>query len=293
MSKNAMCYQKALGAFVGLHAGDSLGATLEFCPPQPSPTSHCEILGGGEFNWRAGQGTDDTDLMLCVLRSIVSPNNLDLMKLKSEFLIWYRSNPPDIGHTTRRGMQRLEQGLPLAECGPRDELAQGNGSLMRAAPLCLLEEQELERVLETQCRMTHGHENCVVADRVYLHVLRALLHGADKKQAYLMALDSSKGLSKTLYEMLLAVPQMSWSELNSQGHCFSTLQVALWGLYHTDNFVSAVVHVVNRGGDADTAGAVTGALAGALYGYDAIPHRWRVLLELRQEIETELDRLFA
>ena len=40
------------------------------------------------------------------------------------------------------------------------------------------------------------------------------------------------------------------------------------------SFEEAVVAAANLGGDADTQAAVTGALAGAFYGVEAIPQRW-------------------
>ncbi len=44
--------------------------------------------------------------------------------------------------------------------------------------------------------------------------------------------------------------------------------------HRTDSFEEAVVLAVNLGDDADTVGAVTGQLAGALYGLGGIPERW-------------------
>ena len=44
-------------------------------------------------------------------------------------------------------------------------------------------------------------------------------------------------------------------------------------------FEQAVLSAINLGGDADTVGACTGALAGALWGLDAIPSQWRCELE--------------
>ncbi|MBU1747118.1 MAG: ADP-ribosylglycohydrolase family protein, partial [Chloroflexi bacterium] len=57
-----------------------------------------------------------------------------------------------------------------------------------------------------------------------------------------------------------------------------TLESAAWGLLTTDSFEEAVVQVVNLGNDADTAGTVVGALAGAAYGLAGIPARWRDVL---------------
>jgi hypothetical protein len=56
-------------------------------------------------------------------------------------------------------------------------------------------------------------------------------------------------------------------------------RVAFWHLAHTDDFEAALVDVVNRGADADTNGAITGALLGARLGVDAIPARWRAAVD--------------
>ena len=49
---------------------------------------------------------------------------------------------------------------------------------------------------------------------------------------------------------------------------------ALWAFNATHNFRDALVAAVNLGGDADTIGAVCGQIAGAYYGYSAIPREW-------------------
>ena len=53
----------------------------------------------------------------------------------------------------------------------------------------------------------------------------------------------------------------------------------------TDSFEEAAIEVVNLGGDADTTGAILGALAGAHYGIDAIPDRWLDRLQNREAID--------
>lgn len=57
------------------------------------------------------------------------------------------------------------------------------------------------------------------------------------------------------------------------------LHCALHCLRSTKNFEAAVVKAANLGGDADTIAAITGGLAGALYGYEKIPLRWRMVLD--------------
>merc|ERR1719218_119387 len=48
------------------------------------------------------------------------------------------------------------------------------------------------------------------------------------------------------------------------------LALALWSVYHTTSFDEAVTRSVNLLGDSDSHGSITGQLAGAIYGYNAI-----------------------
>lgn len=62
-------------------------------------------------------------------------------------------------------------------------------------------------------------------------------------------------------------------------YCIDGLAIALWGFYSTSTFHEAVVRCVNCLGDADTTAAICGQLAGAFYGYEAVPERWLRRLE--------------
>ena len=53
------------------------------------------------------------------------------------------------------------------------------------------------------------------------------------------------------------------------------LEAALWAFWSTDSFEDGALAAVNLGDDADTTGAIYGQLAGAYYGVDGIPERWR------------------
>ena len=57
------------------------------------------------------------------------------------------------------------------------------------------------------------------------------------------------------------------------------LAAYMQGLVDGGGFEDCLVDVVNRGGDADTTGAIAGMLAGALYGQQAIPKRWLQALD--------------
>jgi ADP-ribosyl-[dinitrogen reductase] hydrolase len=60
---------------------------------------------------------------------------------------------------------------------------------------------------------------------------------------------------------------------------------------NSDSFEQAVLLAANLGDDADTVAAITGQLAGALYGASGIPEHWRERLAWRDEIEDLASRL--
>lgn len=64
------------------------------------------------------------------------------------------------------------------------------------------------------------------------------------------------------------------------------IPACLYVLLTTDSFEEAMLEIVNLGGDADTTGAILGAMAGARYGVDAIPDRWLEGLQNREGIES-------
>lgn len=64
------------GALLGLAAGDALGTTVEFSPPgtfQPLD----DIVGGGPFNLKPGEWTDDTSMALCLAESLIECKGFD------------------------------------------------------------------------------------------------------------------------------------------------------------------------------------------------------------------------
>jgi len=82
-------------------------------------------------------------------------------------------------------------------------------------------------------------------------------------------------------------------QISSSGYVVDTFEAALWAVESTRTFEEAVIAAVNLGHDADTVGAVTGQLAGALYGIYAIPQRWVQCLIKLDEIQDRFDCLWS
>jgi ADP-ribosylglycohydrolase len=201
---------RTVGALLGLHAGDSLGATLEFQPhakiAERYPHGLRDIIGGGPFSWPAGHATDDTDMTRAVLLAYrdaalkrSSPSKptpvsvSDLARRSAEYFVdWYEGNwpgrthgdlPKDIGGATERGITNFRSN-PNAPSGAGQGSA-GNGSLMRCLPTALFQPDLSRLVAESQAisAVTHDDTNCVIACAAYNACAAALVAGASPSYA--------------------------------------------------------------------------------------------------------------
>ena len=88
--------------------------------------------------------------------------------------------------------------------------------------------------------------------------------------------------------------ELNRSLVNNSGWAVSTLDAALWAFNTTETFADGLVAAVNLGGDADTNAAITGGLAGAWYGWDAIPSDWLARLDfhVRERLMHMADAAF-
>ncbi|WP_054521816.1 ADP-ribosylglycohydrolase family protein [Thermanaerothrix daxensis] len=270
------------GVAVGAAVGDALGMPLEF-----GLASHPRALIRTMLPGRlpAGSFTDDTELALAVAETLLARGYLDADDLAGRFADWYRSEPPDVGVHTQAVLSRLAAGEPWEEAAEavfreRPESA-GNGALMRSWPVALAYWRDLEALREAsvlQCRVTHRHAECVAACVFLNTMLARLIAGATLEAALETAFAQAAPLPEGLAHAIRLAPRRRREELRNTGWVRHTLETAVWSLFNSHTFEEALIQAVNLGADADTAGAVTGALAGALYGVEAIPEAWRTAL---------------
>ena len=277
----ARIVDRGRAALFGVAVGDALGATTEFMTPAQIRGRigvHREITGGGWLNLLPGQVTDDTEMTLCVARGIVQERGWNLAAIADRFARWLSGNPVDVGATCRRGIEKyVEKGRLEA---PPDERGAGNGAAMRVAPVALYtlgDEKLLSRLAVEQAHLTHHHPlsdaGCVSVGTM---IQRCLLG---------VPLQDVRGAAE---ELAARHPEFRFEGYDGEasGYVVDTLRTVFEAFFSTDSFEECVVKAVNRGGDADTTGAIAGAIAGARYGLDAIPRRWLQALdpELRGEL---------
>ncbi|MDE2847703.1 MAG: ADP-ribosylglycohydrolase family protein [Gemmatimonadota bacterium] len=287
---------RAIGAFLGLAVGDAVGTTLEF---QSRDAQRVEdMVGGGPFGLVAGEWTDDTTMALALAESLADCGTLDVRDLMDRFVRWMRKGEYsctghcfDIGNTTRAALTRYERtGDPLA--GSTDPHSAGNGSLMRLSPVALRywdDRALLDAAAAEQSRTTHGAETAVDACRGFAALLADAISGKAKADLFApRPFDGAPEISKILAGSWRGKPR---EKISSSGYVASTMEAALWSVARTSDFRGAVLLAANLADDADTVAAVTGQLAGALYGLGGIPDEWLGRVAWKDRLMDVADRL--
>lgn len=269
------------GVAVGAAIGDALGMPLEFCRATPSDRLVRDLLPG---RLPAGSFTDDTEMALAVVESLLVRKPIDPEDLGQRFVGWFRLGPPDVGVYTSSVLSRIAAGATWdqasEEVQQRQPESAGNGSLMRNWPVALAHwKSQVECLTDSvlQSRVTHPHTECTAACAFESAMILALLHGAYPAEALARARQQVT-LPPGLAAFVDEAPRRQREDLRNTGWVRHTLESAVWGLLTTSNFEEAVIQVANLGADADTSAAVAGALAGAAYGLSGIPHRWVEML---------------
>lgn len=311
-------YDHARGALLGLAVGDGLGTTLEFetpdhVPPFPEMATgpHTEVTGGGAFHLAAGQVTDDTHMACCLAVSLSKHGAFDAVDVARRYVDWMLV-AVDVGELTRAALREVARGAP-PHCSGRPaweasrRSSAGNGSLMRTAPIGVLLAGDADGVLRASLddsAITHFDPRCRLACAAFNAAIAAALSGlaptavvgvagealtdardallavhADLRRELAAAHDALRGDllaarqdDPRLYEEPLEITG------DSSGFVRVAFRLAFWELMHASTFEAGLIDVVNRGGDADTNGAITGALLGARFGEHAIPERWRAVV---------------
>ncbi|MEU6342552.1 ADP-ribosylglycohydrolase family protein [Streptomyces sp. NPDC046977] len=277
--------RKAAGAVVGSAVGDALGAPFEFGPEGAFSTRFPRAGGGGEMRggagWDPGEATDDTQMAVLVADSLLERGTLDLPDIFARFRRWSAAGPKDIGIQTETVLTSGDPwNLAAALHYQTHDRAAGNGALMRAAPAAVHFAGQGRAVSLDAARriaaLTHGDRAAWEGSAILHDLVRVALDGGDPVAPEAVA-DALAQVPEPYRERWAVVLAPHWhpdlaTEFN--GAVWPCLGSALWAVRTTGSYEDAVRAAIDLGGDTDTVAAVTGALAGAVHGLDAVPARW-------------------
>lgn len=275
---------RARGAFLGLAVGDALGAPAEFLTRGEIEQKFGvlkEMVGGGWLRLKPGQVTDDTEMSLCIGRALVAAGGWSLTGIADNLAAWLRSKPVDVGSTCSRGIRNYLLKGTLET--PLNEWDGGNGAAMRMVPVALFtlgDQPLLERCTLQQAHLTHNHP---LSDAASLSLGRLLHLALTGRSLHRMRREAA--------ELVQKHPTFSFDPYKglATGYVVDTMQTVFHCFFRARSFERCLVETVNQGGDADTTGAIAGALAGAYFGEESIPARW--LKRLDKKVVTEIAEL--
>ncbi|WP_317137424.1 ADP-ribosylglycohydrolase family protein [Methanochimaera problematica] len=273
----------------GLAIGDALGAPLECLPPKKKAVM--DMISGGVHCMDSGSITDDTLQALAIMDSLIQNNGFYIDDVAVRLLESYLDNRHFFGPTSSKvfddmlkGRHYLSSSKEIYESGG----GRSNGSVMRGAPIGIFFSPEKVRYYSILCsQITHYNPVACECSAFFNGMISRLCRGKERSEAYFESLNECRNseVIKRLscpkkYDLVPSIDALDAT------HCAASVFIK------SSSFESALISGINLGGDADTVGALCGALAGAYWGFDAIPKKWIVGLKDIEKIEYFFSGLY-
>ncbi len=281
--------ERVRGCLLGLAVGDALGAPYE---GGNRPEHWCRRMEpDGRWPRQAGSITDDTLEAIAVAESLITCRGFSGPDLALRLLAGFRAHPEYYGPTSTRVFSLLETGVNPETAARLVHEERGasrtNGPVMRGPPIGIVYAgRAVEEISMAAARLTHYDPVAGAASGFVNRMASELCRGWSVPDAYLAALAGCREP-----ETLAVLGAWRSHPISPSLDALELAHAALTVVTTTTTFAGAVEAAVNMGGDSDTLGAVTGALAGAAYGADAIPRDWLAPLELRPRLVALADGL--
>ena len=282
------------GVLIGTAVGDALGLPAEGVSRRrigrlfPGPWRHRLIFGHGMVS-------DDTEHSVFISQALLAqPESAERFarRFARSLRWWFVALPAGIGLGTGRAIVRLWLGFSPARSGVRSA---GNGAAMRVAPIgARFADNPQRRVtyVEAATRVTHSDPRALVGAQAVASLCAwSIRTGAPARPAADEFLGLLRACGEQEPEWLGIVDAMAravaedWSvqayadslglQKGISGYVYHTVPVVSYAWFrHCGDFETTLSAVLDCGGDADTTGAIAGALAGAVVGEEGIPRLW-------------------
>lgn len=292
----------------GFIVGDAMGVPVEFEDREKlinKPVT--SMLGYGSHDVEAGVYSDDTSMTLATMDSIIKQNGIiNYNDIADKFCNWVNNNEYtatnkifDIGMTTKYALIKyFNNKIDATMCGGTNINENGNGSLMRMLPIALYcfyknikDDNEIFTLVKNSSSITHAHDISILGCYIYVRYVISLLETKNKIYSYnfIKKLDYSMFIEEVKLEysriLFSDISTLNINDINSSGYVVNTLEAVFWIILNCSNYNESIIGAINLGGDTDTIGAITGSIAGILYGYDNISKRWISKLKNKDYID--------
>ena len=289
------------GSLFGFFVGDALGVPVEFLGRetlQKNKISDMEAYG--THNQPKGTWSDDSSMVIATMDSLINERKINYNDIMNKFSEWYINGKYtpfgqvfDIGNATAVALNKYKNNKNDYKCGSADVYSNGNGSLMRILPISLYlsyNNDSMYDVISNISSMTHAHIYSIFSCVIYSVFVNEYLKNKSILKAYtnmqkiiknILDNESNSNIGnldelKNVFNRLIYndISKYSEKDIKSSGYVIDTLEACFWCLLTTNNYTDSVLKAVNLGDDTDTVTALTGGLAGLVYGYNNIPTKW-------------------
>ena len=214
-------------------------------------------------------------------------------------LLRWKQDGADLHRATVEEMQRFGRLYPhpkgayggrfsqwLRSDDPQPYNSLGNGSAMRVSP-CGLIAGSLEEALElaaVSAEVTHNHPEGIKGAQATAAAIYLAKTGSGIPEIRSYISENFYPMDRTLDEIR---PDYHFDET-----CPGTVPEAITAFLESKSFEDAIRNAVSLGGDSDTIGAITGAIAWAYYGRDGLQPDMQAMLDqirLPEDLQTVVD----
>lgn len=280
---------RARGALIGLAIGDSFG--------DASRTQANQLAYGftADFNKGASWSTDDTEFALLTARTLIDCGGALTSERVVDMWLKHVATQDELkrgGASEFEASRNLRRGLRPPESGRYNAYCHSDGAAMRIAPIGVFCAGDAGRAIElaaVDASVSHDREGVWGAQSVAAAVAAAMADASMEEileaaqtpipegtwYAYAMkrALAIAVEAEGDVYRAWTPLHDELWTSYKASV-CEAVCQAfGVLKLVHGD-FRTGVTWAGNFGRDADTIGAICGAVLGAKYGYQAIPPAW-------------------
>lgn len=295
---------KIRGCLFGQAIGDALGLGTEFLSkeevhkfyPQGLSQYNQIIQDPHRRRWKIGAWTDDTDMMLCILKAF-DGKQFNINHIAQNFKDWFDGNPLGIGSSTYKILcTRDYVDIPF-ECSRLWwEVSRGlnapNGAVMRTSVVGCEQENVTNQAIDV-CRLTHYDPRCVASCVIVSEIIHSLIWES-RELTYQEIRDIGTRFDDRTNEWIYVAYKGTLDDLDIDkpreiGYTLRTLGAGLWAYFHAEDFITGLKNVINEGGDGDSNGAVAGAILGAKFGFSSIPTYYVENLYNLKEFQTETE----
>ena len=279
-----------IDSLIGFAIGDAFGVPVEFNEREYVKSLNLSNMITGTYNVPKGSWSDDTSMVIATMDSIINNNAINYKDIMDNFIKLVDNGEFtslgyafDVGNTITKSLNKYKESNDEMSSGSGELMDNGNGSLMRILPISIycilnnLSNEEIINIITKSSSITHSHEISILGCLIYTLYLKEIINSKNKLKAfeYIINFDYSHFSNDTLkvYDRLLNENFLDIKEddIKSTGYIVDTLESVIYSINSSTSYKESVITAVNLGNDTDTIGALTGSIAGILYGISNIP----------------------